>query len=89
MTVDLKAHLRDYIVDTFLFGEGGDTLADDTSLIEAGIIDSTGVLEVVAMLQERFEVEIDDEELVPDNFDSLDKIAAFVERKRSATGGAR
>jgi acyl carrier protein len=41
------------------------------------------------MLQERFEVEIDDEELVPDNFDSLDKIAAFVERKRSATGGAR
>lgn len=84
MIADVKAQLRQYVVDTFLFGVGGETLTDDLSLLEAGIIDSTGVLELVAVIEEKYGVQVDDSELVPENFDSLAKIAAFVERKRKA-----
>lgn len=87
MTAELKAQLRQYVVDTFLFGEEGDGLDDGASLLEAGIIDSTGVLEVVSMLEENYGVEVGDDELVPENFDSLERLAAFVTRKQGEKGG--
>jgi acyl carrier protein len=82
MAQETEQKLREFIVETFLFGEGGDELADDDSLLERGIIDSTGVLEVTAFLEEDFGVKVSDDELVPDNFDSISKLAAFVGRKR-------
>lgn len=83
----LEQQLRDYIVDTFLFGEGGDSFGDDDSLLERGILDSTGVLELVAYLNERFEIKAADDELVPENFDSVNRLSAFVQRKQRS--GAR
>lgn len=80
----LIQELRTFIVDTFLFGDasGRFTFADDDSFQQRGIIDSTGILELVCYLQERYAIDIDDAELVPDNLDSLTKVARFVARKQ-------
>ena len=77
----LERDIRKYIVDTFLFGEGGDRFTDDDSLLEQGIIDSTGVLELVAFLSETFGITVEDHELVADNFDSVNKLSAYVQKK--------
>lgn len=85
MRRSLEQQLRDYIVDTFLFGEGADSFSDDDSLLERGILDSTGVLELVAYMNESFEIRVADHELVPENFDSVNRLSAFVQRKQSNT----
>lgn len=83
----LKSQIRAFIVKSFLFGKD-DGLADDTSFLEQGIIDSTGVLEVVSFIQEQFGIKVEDDELIPDNLDSIAAIAEFVSRKRGAGGPA-
>ena len=80
---DLKRDLRTFIVDTFLFGQDAN-LTDDTSFLEKGIVDSTGVLELVAHLERTYEIKVKDEELVPDNLDSINAISDFLGKKRSA-----
>jgi len=72
--------IRQFIVDNFLFGDG-DKLALDTPLFEKGIIDSTGVLELVAFIEENFNVTISDDELVQNNFSSLIAIDKFLQSK--------
>jgi acyl carrier protein len=76
--------LRTFIVDNFLFGDasGRFSFSDDDSFQERGIVDSTGILELVCHLQERYGIEIADAELVPDNLDSVSKVARFLERKQ-------
>ena len=81
MNETVESQVRAYVVDHFLFGQGGDKLGSEASFLEKGLIDSTGVLEVVMFLEERFGIKVQDEELVPDNLDSLARIARFVERK--------
>ena len=78
-TVD-SSKVRDFVIKTFLFGDGA-SLRDDTSFLEEGIIDSTGILELIMFLEETYGIEIKDSELVPDNMDSLQNIARFVQRK--------
>ncbi len=73
-----------FIVDNFLFGTNGDVLSPEDSLIEKGLIDSTGVLELVAFIQETFQIRVEDHEIVPANLDSIEKIATFVRLKKSA-----
>jgi acyl carrier protein len=87
----LTAELRKFITDNFLFGDasGRFAFADDDSFQERGIVDSTGVLELVCHLQERYAIAVDDEDLVPDNLDSVAKVAAFVERKRCGSEAGR
>ena len=68
------------MIDTFLFGEDNG-LQSNTSFIEGGIIDSTGVIELVAFLEQAFALTIADDELIPENLDSLAKVTAFIERK--------
>jgi acyl carrier protein len=76
--------LRTFIVDNFLFGEESEAsvLTDDDSLLELGIIDSTGILELVGFLEQHFGILVDDEELVPENLDTISRLAAFVDRKQ-------
>ncbi len=82
--MDLNLKIRDYIVENFLFGDA-EPLADDTmSLLDNGIIDSTGVMELVAFLEGDFGLNIGDEELVPENLDSVANLAAFITRKQAA-----
>jgi acyl carrier protein len=79
---DIKHDLRAFVVDTFLFGAAGD-LTDETSFLEQGIVDSTGVLELVGHLETTYRIKVKDEELVPDNLDSINSIAEFLARKQS------
>jgi acyl carrier protein len=76
------ARIRGFLVDTFLLGED-DGFSDGESLLEQGVVDSTGVMELVAFLEEEFAIAIDDDELVAANLDSVTRMAAFVERKRA------
>ena len=80
---DTREKVRRYIVESFLFGQGRD-LQDNTSFLEKGILDSTGVLELVAFIEETFSIKIDAEETIPDNLDSIDLICAFLEKKRQS-----
>ena len=75
-----KSKIRAFIIENFLFGNA-DGLADDTSFLEEGIIDSTGVLELVTFLEEDFEITIDDEELIPENLDSINNVTAYLANK--------
>ncbi len=79
---DIKAQVREFIIENFLFGEGGDDLKDDDSFLEKGIIDSTGVLELVEWLEETFGFRVEDEELVPENLDSVNNLEAFISKKQ-------
>lgn len=75
-----KEQVRRFVTDNYLMGERID-LRDGQSLLEAGVIDSTAVMELVDWLQKTFRIEIADEELVPANLDSLERIASYVARK--------
>jgi len=72
--------IRHFVVENFPFGDG-ESLKEDTSFLENGIMDSTGILELVMFLEETYSIKIEDEELVPENLDSIRNIADFLERK--------
>jgi acyl carrier protein len=76
-----ELELRQFIVENFLFGKEDAPLANGDSLLELGIIDSTGVLELVSFLEQKYGFTIQDEELVPENLDSIDRLVQFVRRK--------
>ena len=83
MSDDYVKKIREFIFENFLFDASEEDLDNDASFLEQGIIDSTGVLELVEWLEETFEFKIDDEELIPENLDSVNLIAAFIDRKKS------
>ena len=76
----MKDKIRTFIVENFLFGQD-EGLNDDSSFLDGGIIDSTGILELVNFLEEQFSIKVDDEELVPENLDSISNVVAYLERK--------
>ena len=78
----IEDDVRRFILENFLFGQDDQTLNNDDSLLDNGVIDSTGVLELVAFLEEQFLVTVEDEELVPDNLDSISRISLFIQRKQ-------
>jgi len=82
--MELRDRIRNYIVENFLFGETGPLTSDAVSLLDSGIIDSTGVMELIAFLEGDLGLTVDDEELVPENLDSIANLVAFVQRKQSA-----
>jgi len=81
------ALIRGFIVENFLMGEDDGELDNDGSLLEQGIIDSTGVLEVVAFVEETFNFEVDDSDVVPENFDTVNCLASYVRRKAEQASG--
>lgn len=76
----MRDKIRKFIIENFLFGSGND-LGDDDSFLDKGIIDSTGVLELVAFVEEQFGIKVADEELIPENLDSVNNLANFVDNK--------
>lgn len=83
--LDTREKLRGFIIENFLFGKEDANLDDSESFLESGIIDSTGILEVVGFVEDEFDFEVRDEELVPDNFDSVDRLVAYIDRKTGST----
>jgi acyl carrier protein len=80
---DIKKAVRAYILENFLMGDTGTQLTDDQSFLENHIIDSTGFIELVTFLETTYAVQIKDEEMIPENLDSLDAIARFIGNKRA------
>ncbi len=76
----IRSAIRNFIEENFLFQIGDQKLADGQSLLEAGVVDSTGVLELVAFLEDTFHLQIADKEIIPQNLDTVDAITAFVGR---------
>jgi acyl carrier protein len=74
--------IKEFILRNFLFTDDTNAIGNDTSLIGQGVIDSTGILELIVFIEETYSIKITDEEMTPDHFDSIDAIAAFVDRKR-------
>lgn len=86
MIETFAAEIKAFIVGNFLFGQEGNGIADDQSFLETGVIDSTGLLELVSFVEQKYGISIGDRELVPENLDSLRNISRLVARKvESAT----
>ncbi len=79
--MDIKETIREFIANNFLKGEESKTIDDDDSFLEEGIIDSVGVLELVAFLEEAFSFRVEDEEITPANLDSTSKLVVYVRSK--------
>lgn len=85
MTTNVKQQVRQFILDNFMMGSAAD-VPDDASFMERHIIDSTGFLELISFVEQAFDIQIGDHEMVPENLDSLNNIERFVQQKRA--GGA-
>jgi len=87
MTSNLKQQVRQFILDNFMMGGTAD-IPDDASFMERHIIDSTGFLELISFVEESFGIQVSDEEMVPENLDSLNNIERYVQQKRAAAPAA-
>jgi acyl carrier protein len=81
----IAAVIRDYIAQNILFSAKGYPYADEASFLDEGIVDSMNVLELVTFVEERFGVKVDQQDIVPDNFDSVRTLADYIRRKRPDT----
>lgn len=72
--------VREFVISNFLFGDAS-SLRDDRSFLESGIVDSTGMLELIMFLESTYGVKIEPEEMVPENLDSVNRVAQFIARK--------
>ncbi len=85
VTVDeARKALTSFIVENFLFGNAAEAPAPETSFMETGLVDSTGVLEIVSFIEGKYGISVGDDEMIPQNLDSVASIAAFVVRKKGA-----
>ena len=76
----MRERIKGYIIDNFLFGDE-ENLEDQTSFLDAGIVDSTGILELVDFLDNEFKIKISDDEILPENLDSINNIINFLDKK--------
>lgn len=78
---NIEQQIRRFVIDNFLFGQAGNGLSNSDSFLDHGIVDSFGVMELVGFLEEKYAITIQDQELIPDNLDSINKLVTFLERK--------
>jgi acyl carrier protein len=83
---DMRHDLRRFITENFLPFSGLEAFEDGDSLLENGIIDSTGVLELLEFIEETYSIQVEDHEVIPENLDSVDDLAAFITRKKKDAG---
>ena len=84
----MREQIKSFIINNFMMGRSPEDLTDSDSLLDKGIIDSTGVLELVGFIEEKFAIQVKDEELVPENLDSVDNLVSYIEKKRIQTATA-
>ena len=78
---NIKKKLKDFIIEVFLVGDENQELNDSDSFMQTGIIDSTGVLELASFIEREFNFTIEDDEMTPQNLDSISNLVAFISRK--------
>ena len=76
-----EAKIREFIFENYMIGESEENLDNNDSFLEKGIIDSTGVLELIMFVEETYGMEVADDEVIPDNFDSVSKLCIYIGRK--------
>lgn len=79
---DLETSIRSYIAENLLYSGNGYNYSDEASFLEEGIVDSIGIMELVAYVEDEFKVRVDDLDVTPDNFDSVSKLARFIRSKK-------
>ncbi|NKQ35879.1 MAG: acyl carrier protein [Chloroflexi bacterium] len=79
--MDTKTQIKQYIAENYLFSNNGFNLDDDESFLEAGIVDSLGVVELVSFVEETYDMEVPDDDIVPDNFDSVNNLTTYITSK--------
>ncbi|MCX7092473.1 MAG: acyl carrier protein [Methylobacter sp.] len=84
----MKKTIRHYILENLLFTEEEAVLHDSDSFLDGGIIDSTGVMEIILFIEETFDIKVNDNEMLPVNLDSVDNLAAFIMRKQAVADAA-
>lgn len=78
----MEEKIRTFIQNNFLLGDKNRAIKEDESFLQSGIIDSTGVLELVNFIEETYKIKVEDEELVPENLDSIQNLIAYIQRKQ-------
>ncbi len=78
----IKEAVKGYIVENFMFGNESEPIREDDSFIERGIIDSTGIMELIDYIENKYDISLDDKELVPENLDSLNNLSRFILSKK-------
>jgi len=78
------AEIKKFIAKNFLFSDDASAVSDDESLMSSGTLDSTGILELIMFVEEKFQVKVPDADMLPENFDSVNAISRYVETKRQA-----
>lgn len=79
--MSIETQIKDYIAKNLLFSSDGFKYSDEASFLEEGIVDSQGVMELVLFAEENFGIQVKDTEIIPDNFDSVNKLSAYIQRK--------
>ena len=77
----VRREIRDFILEAFLFGDESETFADSDSFMTKGIVDSTGILELISFVEEKLGITVEDEEMIPSNLDSVDNLVGYIGRK--------
>ncbi len=81
---DIQKQVREFIVENFMMGQDESDLDDAQSFLETGLLDSTGILEVIGFLEDTFGFDVEDEEMIPENLDSVNNLVAFIGKKQTA-----
>ena len=79
--METREQIKNYIAETFLFSDDGFNMSDDVSFLDEGIIDSMGVLELIMFVEETFGISVEDDDIKPENFDSVNKLYEYIHRK--------
>ena len=78
---DISNQIRQFIINNYLFGNEKDMVEKNDSFLENGVIDSTGILELIEFIEQTFNIEVKNDELVPENFDSLNNVSNYLLKK--------
>ena len=82
--MSLEEQIRGYVLENYLFTDDQSALNSDDSFLEKGILDSTGILEVIYFIEDEFDIKVEDEEMIPENLDSVNRIVAYIQKKQNA-----
>lgn len=77
----MKAIIRSFVLENYMYGAAPEELDDSVSFLESGIMDSTGIMELVMFLEEEFEIKVQDAEMVPENLDSVNNLLKYLHGK--------
>ncbi len=82
---DVRARIAEFILEDMLFGDESRMPAGEQSLLQSGVIDSTGILELIEFIETEFGFHVEDHETIPENLDGINRMAAYVQRKRATS----